>query len=76
MFHKQLQFLPQLMDYILQRIKTLNEFCVICDERHVFDCALLKVSTTIQWLLYVLYIPHSLVCVPELCAYSHSKHLV
>ncbi|XP_065910990.1 protein mono-ADP-ribosyltransferase PARP6-like [Dysidea avara] len=35
-------FLCQLMDYILQRIKTLNEFCVICDERHVFDCALLK----------------------------------
>lgn len=31
------------MEYILQRIKTLNEFCVICDERHVFECSLLKV---------------------------------
>jgi len=48
MFQEQLPFLPQLMDYILQRIKTLNEFCVICDERHVFDCALLKVSPAIQ----------------------------
>lgn len=35
-------FLCQLMEYILQRIKTLNEFCVICDERHVFECSLLK----------------------------------
>ena len=37
-------FLCQLMDYILQRLKTLNEFCVICDERHtgIFDCALVK----------------------------------
>ena len=37
-------FLCQLMNYILQRIRTLNEFCVICDERHtgIFDCALLK----------------------------------
>ncbi|XP_077424103.1 protein mono-ADP-ribosyltransferase PARP6-like isoform X2 [Vanacampus margaritifer] len=30
-------FLVQVMRYAEQRIPTLNEYCVICDERHVFQ---------------------------------------
>ncbi|XP_020559598.1 poly [ADP-ribose] polymerase 6-like isoform X2 [Oryzias latipes] len=30
-------FLVQIMRYAEQRIPTLNEYCVICDERHVFQ---------------------------------------
>ena len=34
----------QLMKYCRQRVTTLNEFCVICDESHVFCSAMLKVG--------------------------------
>uniref|UniRef100_UPI0037E9AD91 protein mono-ADP-ribosyltransferase PARP6-like n=1 Tax=Semicossyphus pulcher TaxID=241346 RepID=UPI0037E9AD91 len=30
-------FLAQIMRYAEQRIPTLNEYCVVCDERHVFQ---------------------------------------
>ncbi|XP_054631990.1 protein mono-ADP-ribosyltransferase PARP6-like isoform X2 [Dunckerocampus dactyliophorus] len=30
-------FLVQVMRYAEQRISTLNEYCVVCDERHVFQ---------------------------------------
>uniref|UniRef100_A0A3Q4BD33 Uncharacterized protein n=1 Tax=Mola mola TaxID=94237 RepID=A0A3Q4BD33_MOLML len=30
-------FLVQIMRYAEQRIPTLNEYCVVCDERHVFQ---------------------------------------
>ncbi|KAM9376044.1 protein mono-ADP-ribosyltransferase PARP6-like [Pholidichthys leucotaenia] len=48
-------FLVQIMKYIEQRIPTLNEYCVICDERHVFqNGAMLKPA----------------VCTRELCVFS------
>ena len=33
----------QCMQYALNRIRSLNEFCVICDERHVLETGLIKV---------------------------------
>lgn len=33
----------QCMQYALNRIPSLNEFCVICDERHVLETGLIKV---------------------------------
>lgn len=33
-FHRPL---PQIMKYAEQRIPTLNEYCVVCDEQHVFQ---------------------------------------
>ncbi|XP_006810927.1 protein mono-ADP-ribosyltransferase PARP6-like isoform X2 [Neolamprologus brichardi] len=30
-------FLVQIMKYSEQRIPTLNEYCVVCDEQHVFQ---------------------------------------
>ncbi|KAF5925290.1 hypothetical protein HPG69_001734, partial [Diceros bicornis minor] len=30
-------FSPQIMKYAEQRIPTLNEYCVVCDEQHVFQ---------------------------------------
>ncbi|XP_049579381.1 protein mono-ADP-ribosyltransferase PARP6-like isoform X3 [Syngnathus scovelli] len=48
-------FLVQVMRYAEQRISTLNEYCVICDERHVFQNGpLLKPA----------------VCARELCVFS------
>ncbi|XP_077374160.1 protein mono-ADP-ribosyltransferase PARP6-like isoform X2 [Festucalex cinctus] len=48
-------FLVQVMRYAEQRIPTLNEYCVICDERHVFQSGpLLKPA----------------VCTRELCVFS------
>ncbi|XP_061630833.1 protein mono-ADP-ribosyltransferase PARP6 isoform X2 [Phyllopteryx taeniolatus] len=48
-------FLVQVMRYAEQRIPTLNEYCVVCDERHVFQNGpLLKPA----------------VCSRELCVFS------
>ncbi|XP_071343907.1 protein mono-ADP-ribosyltransferase PARP6-like isoform X2 [Trachinotus anak] len=48
-------FLVQIMRYAEQRIPTLNEYCVVCDERHVFqNCPMLKPA----------------VCTRELCVFS------
>ncbi|XP_071370267.1 protein mono-ADP-ribosyltransferase PARP6-like, partial [Centroberyx affinis] len=48
-------FLVQIMKYAEQRISTLNEYCVLCDERHVFQNGpMLKPS----------------VCTRELCVFS------
>nr|XP_043871816.1 protein mono-ADP-ribosyltransferase PARP6-like isoform X2 [Solea senegalensis] len=48
-------FLLQIMSYAEQRMSTLNEFCVICDERHMFQNGpLLKPA----------------VCTRELCVFS------
>eukprot|EP00063_Salmo_salar_P050866 XP_014025701.1 PREDICTED: poly [ADP-ribose] polymerase 6-like isoform X2 [Salmo salar] len=48
-------FLVQVMKYAEQRIPTLNEYCVVCDERHVFQYAsMLKPA----------------VCSRELCVFS------
>ena len=38
-------FLLQIMQYVYQRLPTMNEFCVVCDEPHVFERGgMLKVS--------------------------------
>ncbi|KAM4618218.1 protein mono-ADP-ribosyltransferase PARP6-like [Polymixia lowei] len=48
-------FLIQIMKYAEQRIPTLNEYCVVCDERHVFQNGpMLKPA----------------VCTRELCVFS------
>ncbi|XP_031688868.1 protein mono-ADP-ribosyltransferase PARP6-like isoform X2 [Oncorhynchus kisutch] len=48
-------FLVQVMKYAEQRIPTLNEYCVVCDERHIFQYAsMLKPA----------------VCSRELCVFS------
>ncbi|XP_045063623.1 protein mono-ADP-ribosyltransferase PARP6-like isoform X2 [Coregonus clupeaformis] len=48
-------FLVQVMKYAEQRIPTLNEYCVVCDERHVFQYgSMLKPA----------------VCSRELCVFS------
>ncbi|XP_058501459.1 protein mono-ADP-ribosyltransferase PARP6-like [Solea solea] len=48
-------FLVQIMSYTEQRMSTLNEFCIICDERHMFQNGpLLKPA----------------VCTRELCVFS------
>ncbi len=40
-------FSHQIMKYSEQRIPTLNEYCVVCDEQHVFqNGSMLKVSVT------------------------------
>ncbi|XP_054631991.1 protein mono-ADP-ribosyltransferase PARP6-like isoform X3 [Dunckerocampus dactyliophorus] len=49
-------FLVQVMRYAEQRISTLNEYCVVCDERHVFQNGpMLKPA----------------VCTRELCVFSY-----
>ncbi|XP_029952017.1 protein mono-ADP-ribosyltransferase PARP6-like [Salarias fasciatus] len=51
-------FLVQVMRYAEQRIPTLNEYCVVCDERHVFQNGpMLKPA----------------VCTRELCVFSFYK---
>uniref|UniRef100_A0A8C3LRN3 Poly [ADP-ribose] polymerase n=1 Tax=Chrysolophus pictus TaxID=9089 RepID=A0A8C3LRN3_CHRPC len=46
---------PQIMKYAEQRIPTLNEYCVVCDEQHVFqNGSMLKPA----------------VCTRELCVFS------
>ncbi|XP_030621155.1 protein mono-ADP-ribosyltransferase PARP6 [Chanos chanos] len=48
-------FLVQIMKYSEQRIPTLNEYCVVCDEQHVFQhSSMLKPA----------------VCTRELCVFS------
>ncbi|XP_075064435.1 protein mono-ADP-ribosyltransferase PARP6 isoform X1 [Mixophyes fleayi] len=48
-------FLVQIMKYAEQRIPTLNEYCVVCDEQHVFqNASMLKPA----------------VCTRELCVFS------
>ncbi|XP_015248986.1 PREDICTED: poly [ADP-ribose] polymerase 6-like [Cyprinodon variegatus] len=48
-------FLVQIMRYAEQRIPTLNEYCIVCDERHVFQNGpMLKTA----------------VCTRELCVFS------
>jgi hypothetical protein len=47
-------FLVQIMKYLLNRIPSLNEFCVICDERHVLETGLIKPC----------------VCTRELCVFA------
>lgn len=48
-------FLCQVVQYVLNRIPTLNEFCVICDETHLFsNGAMLKPT----------------VCARELCSFA------
>lgn len=42
---------PQCMEYALKRFRSLNEFCVICDERHVLETGMIKVP----------------VCMPSFC---------
>ncbi|XP_064390891.1 protein mono-ADP-ribosyltransferase PARP8-like [Halichondria panicea] len=47
-------FLVQCLQYGLNRICTLNEFCVICDERHIIETGLIKPC----------------VCTRELCVFA------
>lgn len=47
-------FLVQIMKYAEQRLLTLNEYCVICDERHVFQNGpLLKVRSILTLVLFI-----------------------
>ena len=39
-------FLVQIVRYALNRLQSLNEFCVICDEKHVLESGLIKVQCT------------------------------
>ena len=65
------------MEYILQRIKTLNEFCVICDERHIFECSLLKVcNVQVFESLVMSFLSYSRVYVLGRFVCSPFKHLV
>lgn len=34
----------QVLRYALNRLQSLNEFCVICDEKHVLESGLIKVN--------------------------------
>ena len=34
----------QVVRYALNRLQSLNEFCVICDEKHVLETGLIKVN--------------------------------
>lgn len=44
----QFYFPPQIISYAEQRIPTLSEYCVICDEKHVFQSGpVLKVDKRI-----------------------------
>ena len=43
--HTHMHTHTQCMKYALNRIRSLNEFCVICDERHVLETGLLKVCS-------------------------------
>jgi poly [ADP-ribose] polymerase 6/8 len=47
-------FLVQVVRYALNRLKSLNEFCVICDEKHVLESGLIKPC----------------VCTRELCVFA------
>lgn len=47
-------FLAQCMQYALNRVRSLNEFCVICDEIHVIESGLIKPC----------------VCTRELCVFA------
>lgn len=45
-------FSLQIMKYAEQRIPTLNEYCVVCDEQHVFqNGSMLKVQALLCYLL-------------------------
>ena len=45
-------FLVQIVRYALNRLQSLNEFCVICDEKHVLESGLIKVYTcTCIWFI-------------------------
>ena len=47
-------FSCQIMKYSEQRIPTLNEYCVVCDEQHVFqNGSMLKVSGDKKMKLYI-----------------------
>ncbi|XP_052222077.1 protein mono-ADP-ribosyltransferase PARP8-like isoform X3 [Dreissena polymorpha] len=41
-------FLVQLFRYVRQRIPTVNEYCVICDERHIFHSSAMLKPTVCQ----------------------------
>lgn len=71
----------QVMRYAEQRIPTLSEYCVVCDERHVFQNGpMLKVLSLL--LLFVVYhqcgdcedyiicVFQPAVCTRELCVFS------
>jgi len=48
--------LVQSMQYAAQRLDTLNEFCVVCDERHLFEnSSMLKVCSFITSYSYLHY---------------------
>lgn len=60
----------QCMQYALNRIPSLNEFCVICDERHVLETGLIKVSGSvlIHVSSYILIV--SLFVLVAMCVYQ------
>uniref|UniRef100_A0A8C8BWW0 Uncharacterized protein n=1 Tax=Oncorhynchus tshawytscha TaxID=74940 RepID=A0A8C8BWW0_ONCTS len=46
-------FLVQVMKYAEQRIPTLNEYCVVCDERHIFQYASMLKGTVRVFFLHL-----------------------
>ena len=49
--------LAQIVSYLKARLRTLHEFCPLCDERHVYSTPMLKPA----------------ICRRELCAFAFSK---
>ena len=64
------------MKYTLNRIPSLNEFCVICDERHILETGLLRVIILLIIIMIInIVLFHSLssqpcVCTRELCVFA------
>lgn len=54
-------FSEQIMKYSEQRIPTLNEYCVVCDEQHVFqNGSMLKVPETRERNMQYRFVKHSI----------------
>ena len=53
-------FLVQVVRYALNRLQSLNEFCVICDEKHVLESGLIKVCVVVTGLIVVTFKEHIL----------------
>ena len=49
-------FLVQIVRYALNRLQSLNEFCVICDEKHVLESGLIKVHAHVYGSSYHMFV--------------------
>ena len=58
------------MKYALNRIPSLSEFCVICDERHVLKTGLLRVRQYCKFTILLFSLSQPCVCTRELCVFA------